>query len=232
MNGDETSEEELGHVEHTEAWFGFPVLTRAYDNNGRCPRQKLVFGILQLINTITDNDEIRVYISLLFLISPLFRKKFRTSSKIFPSLPFPEENFNFNPPKFLTTFVFSRNFLPIFPLSIQFPPFREIFLFLPTFPNFTPNFVKFTCFYKLCVFRSPYFHHDAFMHCKMHVLDTPANDPHYVRILHLEPDGIRDLCRRSVQAWDLRCQTINSGRVVLNLANRGSTTTQCDSKDH
>ena len=26
----------------------FPVLTRAYDNNGRCPRQKLVFGILQL----------------------------------------------------------------------------------------------------------------------------------------------------------------------------------------
>jgi len=27
---------------------GFPVLTRAYDNNGRCPRQKLVFGILQL----------------------------------------------------------------------------------------------------------------------------------------------------------------------------------------
>src|SRR6218665_3547872 len=26
---------------------GFPVLTRAYDNNGRCPRQKLVFGILQ-----------------------------------------------------------------------------------------------------------------------------------------------------------------------------------------
>src|SRR6218665_447317 len=26
----------------------FPVLTRAYDNNGRCPRQKFVFGILQL----------------------------------------------------------------------------------------------------------------------------------------------------------------------------------------
>jgi len=25
---------------------GFPVLTRAYDNNGRCPRQKFVFGIL------------------------------------------------------------------------------------------------------------------------------------------------------------------------------------------
>jgi len=26
----------------------FPNLTRAYDNNGRCPRQKFVFGILQL----------------------------------------------------------------------------------------------------------------------------------------------------------------------------------------
>jgi len=25
-----------------------PNLTRAYDNNGRCPRQKFVFGILQL----------------------------------------------------------------------------------------------------------------------------------------------------------------------------------------
>src|SRR6218665_307562 len=27
----------------------FPVLTMAYDNNGRCPRQKFVFGILQLL---------------------------------------------------------------------------------------------------------------------------------------------------------------------------------------
>src|SRR6218665_2803070 len=27
----------------------FPSLTRAYDINGRCPRQKLVFGILQLL---------------------------------------------------------------------------------------------------------------------------------------------------------------------------------------
>ena len=26
----------------------FPNLTRAYDNNGRCPRQKFDFGILQL----------------------------------------------------------------------------------------------------------------------------------------------------------------------------------------
>ena len=27
----------------------FPNLTRFYDNNGRCPRQKFVFGILQLL---------------------------------------------------------------------------------------------------------------------------------------------------------------------------------------
>ena len=31
---------------NTDGWF--PNLTRAYDNNGRCPRQKFVFGILQL----------------------------------------------------------------------------------------------------------------------------------------------------------------------------------------
>src|SRR6218665_539365 len=27
----------------------FPNLTRAYDSNGRCPRQEFVFGILQLL---------------------------------------------------------------------------------------------------------------------------------------------------------------------------------------
>ena len=35
-------------TKYSVTWLvGFPVLTRAYDNNGRCPRQKLVFGILQ-----------------------------------------------------------------------------------------------------------------------------------------------------------------------------------------
>ena len=29
----------------------FPNLTRAYDNNGRCPSQKFVFGILQLLQS-------------------------------------------------------------------------------------------------------------------------------------------------------------------------------------
>src|SRR6218665_1090746 len=33
---------------HCKITGWFPVLTRAYDNNGRCPGQKLVFGILQL----------------------------------------------------------------------------------------------------------------------------------------------------------------------------------------
>ena len=35
-------------ADHSVDQVGFPVLTRAYDNNGRCPRQKLVFGILHI----------------------------------------------------------------------------------------------------------------------------------------------------------------------------------------
>src|SRR6218665_2573943 len=35
----------------THGWF--PNFTRAYDNNGRCPRQKFVFGILQLYESNT-----------------------------------------------------------------------------------------------------------------------------------------------------------------------------------
>jgi len=35
--------------------------------------------------------------------------------------------------------------------------------------------VKFTCsLHTLCVFRFPYFDHDAFMHHTMHVLDAPG----------------------------------------------------------
>src|SRR6218665_3057018 len=41
---------------HCAGWF--PNLTRAYDNNGRCPRQKLVFGILQLILTARENNSL------------------------------------------------------------------------------------------------------------------------------------------------------------------------------
>ena len=36
-------------IGHHLAIGWFPNLTRAYDNNGRCPRQKFVFGILQLL---------------------------------------------------------------------------------------------------------------------------------------------------------------------------------------
>ena len=35
----------------------FPNLTRAYDNNGRCPRQKFVLGILQLYVRKTDRPD-------------------------------------------------------------------------------------------------------------------------------------------------------------------------------
>src|SRR6218665_2769041 len=45
---------------------GLPVLTRAYDNNGRCPRHKLVFGILQLPS---DND-----VSLIFIIKDTMKR--------------------------------------------------------------------------------------------------------------------------------------------------------------
>ena len=38
----------------------FPNLTRAYDNNGRCPRQKFVFGILQLLQQI-EAGEVFIY---------------------------------------------------------------------------------------------------------------------------------------------------------------------------
>src|SRR6218665_2759298 len=39
----------LFSVLNTHLSWWYPNLTRAYDNNGRCPRQKFVFGILQLI---------------------------------------------------------------------------------------------------------------------------------------------------------------------------------------
>ena len=38
----------------------FPNLTRACDNNGRCPRQKFVFGIIQLIVQLSVSDVYRV----------------------------------------------------------------------------------------------------------------------------------------------------------------------------
>src|SRR6218665_1890433 len=70
-------------------------------------------------------------------------------------------------------------FHPIFPVSVHFPPcFAKIIIYFPpTLKNSSPVFEKFTCFlYNLCVFRFPYFDHDAFMHHPMHVLEAPG--PH------------------------------------------------------
>jgi len=69
-------------------------------------------------------------------------------------------------PKFFFIFIRQNfkisNFFPIFAALIHFPHVPGKLLFLPTFSNFPPHFVKFTCFYILFVFYvSPYFDHDA-----------------------------------------------------------------------
>src|SRR6218665_10102 len=52
-----------------DGWF--PNLTRAYDNNGRCPRQKFIFGILQHIYLLFIIYLFIIYY-LLFIIYYLF----------------------------------------------------------------------------------------------------------------------------------------------------------------
>ena len=66
---------------------------------------------------------------------------------------------------------------PYFACFTTFPPwFAKIYYFPPTFQNF-PLFSKnSTAFYILYVYFPPYFHHDAFMHHPMHVLDASEND--------------------------------------------------------
>jgi len=71
------------------------------------------------------------------------------------------------------------NFPPVFPVSVHFPSVSRKLLFPhPTFTNFLPVFVKFPWFlHTFCVYRFPlYFHHDAFMHHPMHVLDAPGSE--------------------------------------------------------
>ena len=47
-------------------------------------------------------------------------------------------------------------FLPYFRYFNTFPLFREVFHSSPTFTNFPPDFVKFTCFvHTFCLFRFP-----------------------------------------------------------------------------
>src|SRR6218665_832232 len=60
----------------------FPNLTRAYDNNGRCPRQKFVFGIIQPLrkkvvhHCVTRMDSIVVKI-LVYMLGQLDIYTFR-----------------------------------------------------------------------------------------------------------------------------------------------------------
>jgi len=93
-----------------------------------------------------------------FRFSPYFQKIFRlwTIFKIL-NVTFSEKVFDFHPPEFLIFFSHRpkiSNFLPIFPVSVYFPLFRENYYFPPTLTNFPPVFEKFTCFlHTLCVFR-------------------------------------------------------------------------------
>src|SRR6218665_585926 len=79
---------------------------------------------------------------------PLFPKKIDIPWKIFLILPFPEKNFDFHLPKFLTFLLQNFNF-PYFPCFTAFPPyFTKIIV--------SPYFKKFTCFlHTLYVFRIP-----------------------------------------------------------------------------
>jgi len=74
--------------------------------------------------------------------------------------------------KFSQFHLLPKNF-SIFPISLHFPLFRPTLLFPPTFTNFLPVFFN-GILHTLCVFRFPYFDHDAFMHNTMHVLDAPG----------------------------------------------------------
>jgi len=98
----------------------------------------------------------------------LFPKNFSDSVEKFPKLTFSKE---------ISRFSIAKNleFPPYFRYFNTFPPvFRKISHFSLYIYKFPPDFVKFTrFFYILCVFDSPYFHHDAFMQHTMHVLDAP-----------------------------------------------------------
>ena len=58
---------------------------------------------------------------------------------------------------------------------MHFPPLSEhLSESVENVHNFPTIFVKFLCVLPhLCIFASPYFDHDAFMHHTIHVLDTP-----------------------------------------------------------
>jgi len=121
-------------------------------------------------------------ISLLFQISPYFRKISQTPSKIFPIWPFPEQFSYFHPQNIwwpLFSFSHRLQFCNVLPCFRSFSPFSSISekcSFSSYFCKFPPWFRKICFFYILSVtFVFPYFDHDAFMHHTMHVLDAPVN---------------------------------------------------------
>ena len=150
-------------------------------------------GVVPLFRYITANgpsmqgrpSPLRQWcISPLFQISSLFLTKFSDSAENFPNFTFSPNIFRFSSAKicddlFLVIHHKFRN-PPIFPVSIHFPLFWEIFLspyfckISPYFAKFPSDFVKVTCLHTLRVF-SHYFYHDAFMHHTMHVLNAPAS---------------------------------------------------------
>src|SRR6218665_3049042 len=174
-----------------------------------------------------------------FRFPPLFRL-FRSLGKI--SHLFPKKCM-FHPQKFPTTLfvvgcefrislLFSQN--AIFPLL-----FRKNYYFSPTFSNFPPDFVKFTCFYIqsftnsfipfgdlhsasskhyyseatdfTCFSFPPYFDHDAFMHHTMHYW-TPLL---ITLFIHLR-------FRRSWKAQKQQAITHNASTQILTYKTAGS----------
>ena len=116
--------------------------------------------------------------STLFQIFPQFPRNFSDSVENFHKFYlFRKEISIFIRRKFLMTLFSHQPQIFNFPL---FSPFQSISPsfeknhFPATFANFSPSFVKFSCFlHTFCDFRfPPYFDHDAFMHHTMHVLDA------------------------------------------------------------
>src|SRR6218665_3759278 len=93
---------------------------------------------------------------------------------------------DFHPPKFLMTFLANDYKFRIFPLFSLFrytyPPCFAKIIVSSLFSKISPlAFEKFKNLhllftYFMCIFVSPYFDHDAFMHHPMHVLVAPVNN--------------------------------------------------------
>ena len=113
-----------------------------------------------------------------FRFHPYFRKISQTPWKTYPNFTFSRKISRFSSAKISDDF-FSHQMttsfeFPVFSLFHYISPlFRKKILFSTYFYKIPSVFGKFTCFlHTLCVFRSPYFDHDAFMHHTTHVLEA------------------------------------------------------------